>query len=251
MSRPDTDIPRPQVIFDVALTTIQESTPASTLGKLLPPHSQLISRMSGLAAISPEEGLSIMDSLIPITAAGSSSTPSPSSFDNEGRSTLARCNDAVLSLFRANRDSVNDPDPLWFVLASSEFAKEAQWGITPGCSRGMYAHTTPPAYLASVIQEAERALMLCLMKSDTPDWHKRTIEAIKSGNKPAEDTTSTLLARLGQMEEKDDISCRVFRNVLGHYTRQNDTTPADGEAWLNLATAVSDTRTSFHLCCLV
>jgi hypothetical protein len=200
--------------------------------------------MSDLAALSPEEGLSIMDSLIPITASGSSTTPSAGSFDKKGRSSLARCNDAVLALFRAHRESVNDANLLWLVLASSELAKEAQWGITAGCSRGMYAHTTDPVYLQSVTREAERALMLCLMKSDTPDWHTLTIAAIKSGvESTVKDTTSLLLARLGQMEEKDDVSCRVFRNVLGHYTRQNDTTPADGEAWLNLATAVSDTRT--------
>lgn len=109
----------------------------------------------------------------------------------------------------------------------------------------MYAHTTDKGYLDQVTQEAERALMLVLMKSDEVDWHKKTIEGIKSKTEPrGKDTTSKLLVQLGQMEDKDDVCCRVFRKVLGQYTRQNDTTPADGEAWLNLAMAVSDSRTS-------
>jgi hypothetical protein len=198
--------------------------------------------MSEVAALSPEEGLSIMDALIPISK-GSSSAPS-NSYDTEGRSALARCNEAVLSLFRTNRDSVHDSNLLWLILSSSELAKDASWGTTSGCSRGMYAHSTDKAYLDQVVQEAERALMLVLMKSDEVDWHKKTIEGIKSKTEPTvTDTTSRLLVQLGQMEVKDDVSCRVFRKVLGQYTRQNDTTPADGEAWLNLALAVSDSRT--------
>jgi len=200
-------------------------------------------RMSELAAVSPEDGLSIMDALIP-TSKGSSSAPSES-YDTEGLSALARCNEAVLSLFRSNRESVHDSNLLWLVLSSAELAKEASWGTTPGCSRGMYAHSTDTAHLDQVIQEAERALMLVLMKSDEVDWHKKTIEGIKSKTEPTvTDTTSRLLVQLGQMEAKDDVSCRVFRKVLGQYTRQNDTTPADGEAWLNLAMTVSDSRTS-------
>jgi hypothetical protein len=198
--------------------------------------------MSELATVSPEEGLSIMDALIP-TSKGSSSAPS-GTYDTDGRSALARCNEAVLSLFRANRDSVHDSNLLWLVNFSSELAKAASWGTTSGCSRGMYAHSTDKAYLDQVVQEAERALMLVLMKSDEVDWHKKTIEGIKSKTEPTvTDTTSRLLVQLGQMEVKDDVSCRVFRKVLGQYTRQNDTTPADGEAWLNLALAVSDSRT--------
>jgi len=199
--------------------------------------------MSELAALSPEEGLSIMDALIPISKGDSSAQSG--SFDTEGRSALARCNEAVLSLFRANRDSVHDSNLLWLVLSSSELAKEAPWGSTSGCSRGMYAHTTDKGYLDQVTQEAERALMLVLMKSDEVDWHKKTIEGIKSKTEPTvKDTTSKLLVQLGQKEVMDDVSCRIFRKVLGQYTRQNDTTPADGEAWLNLAMAVSDSRTS-------
>jgi hypothetical protein len=199
--------------------------------------------MSELAALSPEEGLSIMDALIPISK-GSSSFPSES-YDTEGRSGLARCNEAVLSLFRTKRESVHDSNLLWLVLSSSELAKEASWGTTPGCSRGMYAHSANKAFLDQVVQEAERALMLVLMKSDEVDWHKKTIEGIKSKTEPTvTDTTSRLLVQLGQMEVKDDVSCRVFRKVLGQITRQNDTTPAEGEAWLNLALAVSDSRTS-------
>jgi hypothetical protein len=202
-----------------------------------------MNRMSELATVSPEEGLSIMDALIP-TSKGSSSAPS-GTYDTDGRSALARCNEAVLSLFRANRDSVHDSNLLWLVNFSSELAKEASWGTTSGCSRGMYAHSTDKIYLDQVVQEAERALMLVLMKSDEVDWHKKTIEGIKSKTEPTvTDTTSRLLVQLGQMEEKDDVSCRVFRKVLGQFTRQNDTTPADGEAWLNLALAVSDSRTS-------
>ena len=199
--------------------------------------------MSELAATLPEEGLSIMDALIPISH-GSSAGISPDAFDAEGRSSLARCNDVVLSLFRLNRDSVHNSDLLWLVLASSELAMEALRGKTQGCSRGMYAPSTDRKYLDQVIQEAERALMLCLMKCDEVDWHKRTIDGIKSKSGTAEDTTSKLLIQVGQMEIKDDISCRVFRRVLGHYTRQNDTTPADGEAWLNLAMTISDSRMS-------
>jgi hypothetical protein len=203
-----------------------------------------MNRMSELATVSPEEGLSIMDALIP-TSKGSSSAPS-GTYDTDDRSALARCNEAVLSLFRANRDSVHDSNLLWLVLSSSELAKEASWGTTSGCSRGMYTQSTDNAYLDQVVQEAERALMLVLMKSDEADWHKKTIEGIKSKTEPTvTDTTSRLLVQLGQMEEKDDVSCRVFRKVLGQITRQNDTTPADGEAWLNLALAVSDSRTSF------
>lgn len=184
-----------------------------------------------------------MDALIPITK-GSSSAPSIS-FDAEGRSALARCNEAVLSLFRTNRDSVHNSNLLWLVLSSSELAKEATWGKTPECSRGMYAQTTARPYLDQVIQEAERALMLVLMKSDEVDWHKRTIEGIKSKSESTvQDTTSRLLVNLGQIETKDDVSCRVFRKILGQFTRQNDTTPADGEAWLNLAMTVSDARMS-------
>jgi hypothetical protein len=110
--------------------------------------------MSELAAVQPEEGLSIMDALIPISKAGSA--PSVDSFDAEGRSCLARCNDAVLSLFRTNRESVHDFDLLWLVLASAELAKEASWGKTSGCSRGMYSSSTDSTYLQQIIQDEER-----------------------------------------------------------------------------------------------
>jgi hypothetical protein len=89
--------------------------------------------------------------------------------------------------------------------------------------------------------------MLALMSSDEANWHSSTIEAIKSGKPAGQDTASLLLARLGGMEKKDDVSCRVFRNVLGYYIKQNGLSAVEGEAWLNFAVRASDSRESTFL----
>lgn len=199
----------------------------------------------------PAEGLAIMDPLIPIAfdEDDEDAISSALDFDTQGRSSIARQADAALALFRADRSLTCDASLLWLVLASSTLAQEALWSSTsPTRARGMFAPSTSAEYLHTLIREAEGALSYALAKVDSVgiDWHKRTVQLLKSGEAPAasDDFLQNLLVNLGQWtaEMNDDVTARIFRHVVSRHLRQSDAGIPEGEIWLNYAMSVSEKR---------
>lgn len=198
-----------------------------------------------------------MDPLIPITFDDDEEeeavTAAALDFDSEGRSSVARLADAALALFRADRSLTFDASLLWLVLASSTLAQDALWSTTSSMrARGMFSTSTTTDYLNSVIREAEGALSYALAKvDDVPvDWHKRTVQLLKSGEAPqaSDDFLQNLLVNLGQWTTnmQDDVTARIFRHVLARHLRQSDAGLAEGEVWLNFAMSVSEKRKSSY-----
>jgi len=242
---PQADDLSPSVIVDVALMHSMPSHPLiqadEVIRRILPPLPNIIDRVSRFASRPPDITLSIVDPLIPCIPEDTNITIHTSDFDIRGRSEPARYAEAIVCLLRVDRQLVNtQPELLQIALTAKTIAQDAL--AVPGASRGLFSTGFAAEHLSDLIRETDGALSYSLASRNEVqlDWHTSIIQQLRAGSPWASsDFLQRLLLALADGAD-NDVSVRIFRDVLSRHLRQSGAGEAEADAWLTYALSLID-----------
>ena len=195
--------------------------------------------------------MAVLDPMAPLSSPRPPGARHPGPFDTSGRSKHARRIEAYIALLRSDRKLAPARPSVWTTILRAALLLRDEISI-PGAAGGLFDSTYDAIRLADLVIEVEGTLSLLISQQENlqPEWHSRMTSDLKGekGNGEADWLSTALLGLRATMGARsDNLSARVFRDLLAQALRHAEAGPREASVWLQYGMTVISSAPSVSM----